>query len=146
MMILNIKKRSFTFKLLWAFLFQVVFYFLYFIVTVRPVRGGNIALFNSIIVISCILGILWIIFLVDQIRYWLMTPFALYLLALIYNNPDAALSFSNVQRGGIMSFDDRFSAILIFILVFFAQCIVCIIKWIVKMIIINSKSYKNKIN
>jgi heme/copper-type cytochrome/quinol oxidase subunit 4 len=98
----------------------------------------NVFLFGVTVVLTCIIGILWIVFFVDQIRYWILTPIMLYLLATINTGDYASIVFNDV--GGFMT-NKEFAAFL-FIFVFICQAVICIIKGIIKFIYLKNKGRK----
>jgi len=134
----NLKYRPVILKIVLTLAVQLVFYFLLFIMPsnseiefIMPLNALFIPIFDAFFLFGIlIISVFSVTFLVDQIRYWLIGTPVLYGLAWFYTNPQALFhitksdGFIGINMGGFFLF------ILIFYL-FFALCVLCILKRII---------------
>jgi len=86
----NLSKKPVVHKILFVALYQLIAYILLMIVPIRlaPIRDPAIQLW-LIIPIVVILFLLWVLFLVDEARYWVLGALILYGLAMLYTSNNA---------------------------------------------------------
>jgi len=123
------KFKSPLFKILWVILFQVLFYLLFMRFPLEYLPHPAIEIL-VLIPFLIIIGVLWIVFLVDEIRYWLIGIPILFFLANIYTSPNASYHFN--AQSGFMGDWSSVRLLFLVVFIFFIQCLLCVIKRTVK--------------
>jgi len=117
-------------KIIWVVVFQLIAYAILAILSNRRWPFSDPAKNSFFVEVTVgIVFLFWLIFLVDQIRYWFLGAPLFYALLMYYTNLNAVF-YVNHLRSGFMSGPETDAFIYTFF-VFAGQAVLCAIKWFV---------------
>jgi len=136
MKITSLKNRPVVYKFFLVALCQIITYTLLMVLPIRSVPLP-VSVIRSWIIwpIVVILILFWVLFLVDQVGYWLIGIPIIHYLAMLYSSNNTAYFAQDRPGGGsgsaivIFSFNSSEEMYILALFVFSIQCTICVGKW-----------------